>query len=417
MAQDGTKTKGWSRRTLLAGGGAVGLAGFAAACKYGSQIFLLRSAPEHKGPIPEAWSQSRVESYRPFGNTGFAMSDISFGTSGLNDADVVRRALDRGINYFDTSPDYSHTQSERALGEGIRDTPRDKIFVASKFCTPSGHLGTNTPADEIVRSVEDSLQRIGTDYLDVALIHAVNTVDRLMAPTFHEAFDRLKQDGKVRYLGVSSHTPDLELVMRTAVDSGRFDMMMVAYNFANWPQLPQIFADAHARGMGVVAMKTLKGAYHTQLSDFTPSERQSFPQAAFKWVLSNQNMSGLVVTMNRFEQIDEYLYASGETMTDSDVALLERYDQLTGNHYCRPGCGDCLDSCPYDVPIDDILRYQMYARSYGQEKIAITDYARLDAAHNASQCASCPAPCEAACPYELPIRNRLSQAHRELRLA
>jgi hypothetical protein len=416
MAPDDNGRKGWSRRALLAGGGAVGLAGVAAACKYGSQVFLLRDAPVHQGAIPEDWATSRVESYRPFGRTGFTMSDISFGTSGLSDAGVVRRALDRGINYFDTSPDYSHTQSERALGEGLRGVPRDQVFVASKFCTPSGHLDADTPADEIVRSVEESLRRIGTDYLDVALIHAVNTVERLMAPTFHEAFDRLKEAGKVRYLGVSSHTPDLELVMRTAVNSGRFDMIMVAYNFSNWPELPAIFADAHRRGVAVVAMKTLKGAYHTQLADFTPTERESFPQAAFKWVLSNSDVSGLVVTMSRFEQIDEYLYASGKAVTANDVALLERYDQLTGNHYCRPGCGECLDSCPYGVPIDDILRYQMYARSYGQEKVAMDDYAGVDPSRNAAHCATCPAPCEAACPYDLPIRNRLTQAHRELRL-
>lgn len=416
MSEPVKPTRGWSRRTLLAGGGVAGLAGVAAACKYGTQFFLLRNAPEHKGPLPDEWGQSRVASYRPFGNTDFRISDISFGTSGLDDADVVRRALDRGINYFDTSPDYSHAESERSLGAGIRGVARDKIFVASKFCTPKGHLAHDTPTADIIRAVEDSLTRIGTDYLDVVHIHAVNTLERLMAPTFHEAFDRLKEAGKVRHLGVSSHTPDLELVMRTAVDSGRFDVIMVAYNFHNWPQLPAIFADARRRGVAVVAMKTLKGAYHTQLADFTPSERESFPQAAFKWVLANPDVSGLVVTMNRYEQIDEYLYASGKALTDADLALLARYDQLTASHYCRPGCGECLDACPYDVPIDDILRYQMYARSYGQEKIAITDYARIDAAHDASHCATCPAPCEAACPYGLPIRGRLTQAHRELRL-
>ena len=84
--------------------------------------------------------------------------------------------------------------------------------------------------------------------------------------------------------------PDLEKVMRHAVDSGRFDVIMVAYNFKNWPELTTIFADAKKKGVGVVAMKTLKGAKHTALSDFTPTERESFSQAAFKWVLSNENV-------------------------------------------------------------------------------------------------------------------------------
>jgi len=163
-------------------------------------------------------------------------------------------------------------------------------------------------------------------------------------------------------------------------------------------------------------MKTLKGAYNTQLSDFTPSERESFPQAAFKWVLSNQDVSGLVVSISRFDQIDEYLYASGHPTTPSDLALLEKYDHLIRQEYCRPGCGECLDQCPAGVRIDDILRYQMYARSYGRERQAIEKYARLPGA-DASQCAQCPAPCEAACPFEIPIRRRLIESHRELRLS
>jgi predicted aldo/keto reductase-like oxidoreductase len=342
------------------------------------------------------------------------MSDISFGCSGLSDAGVARRGTERGITYFDTSPDYSRAGSERALGEGVRGTPRDRLFLVSKFCTPDGHLASDTPVQTVIAAVEGSLQRLGTDYLDLVHIHAVNSLDRLMAPNIHEAFDRLKQAGKVRFLGVSSHTPDLETVMRHAVDSGRFDVIMVAYNFKNWPDLTNIFQRAHERGVGVVAMKTLKGAQHTKLSDFTPTERESFAQAAFKWVLSNPHVSGLVVSMSRYEQIDEYLNASGQPFTERDQALLEKYDQLVAHAYCRPGCGECLDACPYGVPVNDILRYSMYAENYGREKDAILRYARLDPAQRADHCAGCAAPCEKQCPFELPIRAKLMHAHRLL---
>jgi len=345
------------------------------------------------------------------------MSDISFGTGALRDPNVVRSALERGVNYFDTSPDYSDALSERALGEAIQGHPRGQIFVVSKFCTPEGHLPNDTRVKDVIAAVEASLQRLKTDYLDLVHIHACNSVDRLMAPNIHEAFDRLRDAGKVRFLGVSSHTPDLETVMRTAVDSERFDVIMVAYNFKNWPDLTYIFRDAHERGVGVVAMKTLKGALHSRLADFTPSERESFAQAAFRWVLSNNHVSGLVVTMSELRQIDEYLYASGGTFDDSDLALLEKYEERIARDYCRPGCGDCLDSCPQGLPIDDILRYQMYAENYGNEKRALEKYARLGADRQAAACASCPAPCESACPFELPIRDKLVRAHHQLRLA
>lgn len=403
-----------SRRAILAGAGAVAAGATVAGCEYASQLYLLRNAPTQAESPQDGWAGSKVVAHRPLGRTGFAMSDISFGTSKLQDPDVVKRAIARGINYFDTSPDYSDEASERALGKGIQGTPRDQVFIASKFCDASGHLDDDTPVPDVMAAVEGSLSRLQVDHLDLVHVHAVNSVDRLMAPNIHEAFDRLKEQGKVRFLGVSSHTPRLEEVMRHAVDSDRFDVIMVAYNFKNWPQLHDIFHDAHEKGVGVVAMKTLKGAYHTQLADFSPSERESFAQAAFKWVLSNPDVSGLVVTIAHFPQIDEYLHASGQSLTKQDVALLEKYDDQIAKIYCRPGCGECLESCPADVPVDDLLRYRMYAESYGQEKDAMRAYAQVDPARTAENCVGCAAPCEAACPFEIPIRDRLVETHRRL---
>ncbi len=299
------KTASPSRRNFLrtaALGVAGGSAALAAGCKYQSQIFLVKGAPKEATEKSPEWHEARIRGYRPLGRTGMQMSDVSFGTSGLDNAATVKHALERGVNYFDTSPDYSRAGSEQTLGEGIKGHPRDKLFIVSKFCTPDGHLDNDTPVKEVIAAVEGSLKRLGTDYLDLAHIHAVNSIDRLMNPNIHEAFDRLKEQGKLRFLGVSSHTPDLEKVMRHAVDSGRFDVIMVAYNFKNWPALTTIFADAKKKGVGVVAMKTLKGAKHTALSDFTPSERESFSQAAFKWVLSNGDVSGLVVSINSLSQ-------------------------------------------------------------------------------------------------------------------
>jgi hypothetical protein len=405
-----------TRRQLLATAGAAGAAAGVAGCKYGTQLFLVGEAPETEVQSP-TWEGSRIVRWRPLGRTGFSMSDVSFGCAGLADPAVARNAVERGVTYFDTSPDYSRTGSEQALGAGIRGFPRDRLFVASKLCTADGHLASDTPVPKVIEAVEGSLRRLGTDYLDLVHIHAVNTIERLMAPTLHEAFDRLREAGKVRFLGVSSHTPDLEKVMRHAVASGRFDVIMVAYNFRNWPDLGEIFASARERGVGVVAMKTLKGAHHSHLAEFTPTERESFAQAAFTWVLSNPDVAGLVVSISRFEQLDEYLFASGRAPTPDDVALLEKYDRLVARTYCRPGCGACLAECPHDVPIDDVLRYRMYFEGYGREKEAMRLYAALDSGRRAEGCASCDAPCAKACPFEIPIRERMTEADRLLRLA
>jgi predicted aldo/keto reductase-like oxidoreductase len=406
------------RRFLRTAGLSIAGAGVAlTGCEYQSQLFLLKPVPKQaKAQSPE-WQEAHIRHYRPLGRTGAHMSDIAFGCSGLDNVTVVKQALERGVNYFDTSPDYSRAGSERVLGEAIRGYPREQLFIVSKFCTPDGHLRTDASVAEVIAAVEGSLQRLGTDYLDLAHIHACNSIERLMAPNIHEAFDRVKEQGKLRFLGVSSHTPRLETVMRHAVDSGRFDVIMVAYNFKNWPDLTTIFHDAKQKGVGVVAMKTLKGARHTVLSDFTPTERESFAQAAFKWVLSNDDVSGLVISINSLSQLDEYLHASGQPLQQADLDLLEKYDRLVAREYCRPGCDACLSSCPAEVPINDIFRYAMYYENYGQQRVGMEEYSRIPVAHNASQCVDCRAPCEHACPFDIPIKEKMLRFDRLLRFA
>ena len=105
-------------------------------------------------------------------------------------ADVVRLALERGVNYVDTSPDYSATGSEECVGRALAGI-RDQVFVATKWCTPWGHLGAGTSVADYEGVIEQSLVRLGTDYVDLVHVHSCDEVDRLMDPNMFEAFDRL----------------------------------------------------------------------------------------------------------------------------------------------------------------------------------------------------------------------------------
>ena len=361
------------------------------------------------------WEGSRIASMRRLGRTEAMVSDIAVGTGRFQGREVARLAIERGVNYFDTAPDYSEHGSEIELGIAIVDVRRDDLFLATKFCVGEGHLPNDTPVPEIIRAVEGSLQRLNTDYVDLIHIHSCDRLDRLMAPNIHEAFDRLKEQGKVRFLGVSTHTPNLEEVANAAIDSGRFDVMMLAYHFGLYPNFAHILEKARKADVGIVAMKTLKGAKHTNLADFR-EEAGAYSQAAFRWVLANPAVSCLVVSFSQLRHVDEYLYASGQPVRDSDVALLERYDELTRGDYCQPHCGVCLDSCSYDLAINDVLRYRMYFKDYGWEKEGMRLYAKLDEANNASRCITCTAPCTNQCPIGVPIREKMLDAHRQLRL-
>jgi predicted aldo/keto reductase-like oxidoreductase len=160
-------------------------------------------------------------------------------------------------------------------------------------------------------------------------------------------------------------------------------------------------------------MKTLKGAKHTNLAAFR-DEASAYSQAAFRWVLSNPNVSCLVISFSQLQHVDDYPYASGGALTHPDMALLRRYDELTAGDYCQPHCGACLASCAYDLPVNDVLRYRMYFKDYRWEKEGMRLYAKLS--RGAAVCAGCAAPCARTCPLGVPIQEKMLDAHGVLSL-
>jgi ferredoxin len=113
--------------------------------------------------------------------------------------------------------------------------------------------------------------------------------------------------------------------------------------------------------------------------------------------------------------VDEYLYASGKALSDTDKALLREYDHQILGSYCAPHCGACLESCPEGVPIHDVLRHRMYFEDYGWEKEGMRLYSQLGV--NAAACSGCAAPCMGSCPVGIPIQERTLGAHELLTLA
>ena len=364
----------------------------------------------------DAWRGARVQAYGRLGRTQWRVSDTVLGAGRLRGDDawkIVKTAFERGVNYVDTAPDYSTAGSELAVGRALREIPRDQIFLATKFCTPIGHLPEGTSVARYKEVVQESLVRLGTDYVDLVHIHSCDETGRLMDPNVHEAFDRLKQEGKVRFLGVSTHTPRLVDVANRAIDSGRFDVMMLAYHHGIWPTLPEIIDRAHdAQDMGIVAMKTLKGAKHKNLENF--HDAHSYAQAALRWVHENPKVSCAVISFFEMQHVDEYLAASGGRLASTDRDILRRYDNAIVGSYCAPHCGVCLPACPEGVPIHDVLRHRMYFEDYHAERDAMELYAKLSV--NASVCTGCSAPCLGSCPLGIAIPERTRGAHALLTL-
>jgi predicted aldo/keto reductase-like oxidoreductase len=386
----------------------------------------LSALPLRAWAQPAAQGQVFVRRYVTLGRTGMRVSDISFGSSrlGAKEGSTVRHALDRGINYFDTADTYRGGDSETTIGLALRGK-RDRVYIASKTYT-----GPTDRRDSMMSALEQSLRRLHTDYVDVYFTHAVNEVARLQNPEWREFTARAKQQGKLRWVGMSGHAGRLIECLDYALDTDGVDVILVAHNFgqdpafyqqftrtfdfvARQPDLPRVLQKAKGKGVGVIAMKTLMGA---RLNDMRPFERggATFSQAALRWVLSNKNVDALIISMTSGEGIDEYLGASGWQSTASDdLPLLRRYVHLHGTTQCRHGCQDCLGACPYGVPIGEVLRTRMYAVDYGDTRLARDEYALLPG--GAAPCLSCAAkPCQGACSHGLPIERLLAPTHRML---
>src|SRR5262245_24908601 len=416
MNPDGTRSSDGDhrlgRRELLQRGALAGLA--------------MTGLPAGANAQSPQKSDGQVRRYAVLGRTGLRVSDISFGGSqlGSGERDTVRHALDHGINYFDTADSYRGGESETTIGEVVRGK-RDRVYIASKTWASASDR-----RDSMMQKLEQSLRRLRTDYLDVYFNHAVNEVDRLKNPEWREFTARAKQQGKIRFVGMSGHAGRLIECLDYVLDTDGVDVILVAYNFgqdpaflqqftrtfdfiARQPDLPRVLQKARAKGVGVVAMKTLMGA---RLNDMRPFEKDgaTFAQAAFRWVLSNKNADALIVSMTSGPLIDEYLGASGWRATaDGDLPLLRRYARVNGASYCRHACQDCSRACPYGVQVGDVLRARMYAVDYGDLRLARSEYAMLSG--GAAACLSCSAqPCLGACSHGLPIERLLPMTHRML---
>lgn len=364
----------------------------------------------------------RVREYRKLGSTGFKMSDISFGGGAVTSPSLVGRALNLGVNYFDTAPDYG--DSEAVIGRVLaKYKKRNEIFIASKFCDPVpyktgvSHLQLPKSKAQYIAAVENSLKRLRTDHLDVVFVHAMGELEdsarerkRLLDSNMLEAFADLKKAGKARYLAVSSHGPHgMEKLMGDAVDSGNYDLIMPAFNFMDFPKLPAVMTKAVKKGMGVVAMKTLAGARKLEPKPVGAV----FEHAAFKWVLRHKQVSGLIVTMKTFEDLNLYVKASGVAFRSAEEHVLRRYARQFGTDYCRTGCGDCESSCPSGVNIATTLRYQMYYEHYGQKKRALALYQSSPGTVDA--CTTCTTQqCNSACPKGVSVSAKLKLAGKQL---
>lgn len=375
--------------------GAAGVAG----------AHLFSSCAQHKTSLNPPCDELRVKKYNDLGATGLKVSDVSLG--GAREDSVLRYALDKGINLYDTAEQYFNGQHEADYGRAFKDV-RDKVIVVTKHVHG---MTRKISKKDVIDRFDASLKRMGWEYIDIAMIHHLDDPKTLENQELLSGYEALKKAGKFRFFGFSTHKA--EPVCEAAFDTGLFSVMLLIYNSMQYPNRSKIITKAKKLGVGVLAMKTMMGRRQDRIVELI-NEKTSFSQAAIKWALTDEAISSVCISMRTFEHVDEYLKASGKTLTPDDEAVLQKYIAAVDNKVCRVGCDLCLSSCPSNVAIHDIMRFGMYYKNYGDEKKALQEYANLD--HKASDCKQCEGRCSRACPHGLQIQDRMIRYDEMLRI-
>jgi predicted aldo/keto reductase-like oxidoreductase len=388
----GKETTGINRRDFLKVGLAgttsalLGWEGLADAMQYASAEPFVFPAPV----------------YRTLGRTGLKITMISFGAMLTPEPEVIKIAFDHGVNYVDTARRYMGGKNEEIVAKALKGN-RDKVYVATKISPAS------TSKENIFKDVETSLKALETDYVDVIQLHNLTgREDRIFNPEIREALVRLKEQGKVRFFGVTTHKNEAEVLHALADDKDRFfDTALVKYNFKSDAQTQQAIARAAQANIGIIAMKTLAGGYATDaLGPFSPY------QAAIKWVLQDQHITATIPGMRDLAQLREDIAVMGTRFGYLDNFILKRYGAAVQPYYCHL-CGKCEATCPKGVEISTINRCLMYAEAYKSPVLARSTYHEIPSSLSASVCLDC-SDCVARCINKLDIPLKMERARKLL---
>ena len=350
---------------------------------------------------------------RTLGKTGETVPVLMMGTCQELDPRYdkrLHRAFQMGVDYIDTAQMYANGQSQKQIAPFIKQVGgREKLWLTTKV-----HLKIDeaTPA-KYEENLDSCLADLEVDNVDLFLMHMAHD-ERYLGPEFLAMGEHLKKSGKIRYFGFSAHDGSVPRMLTKAAEVGGVDAILFRYNFREYGDvaLNKAIDAAHGAGIGLIAMKTLAAIpddgqeLETYLSkDFTPV------QAKLKAVLADERISGIASQMSNVEQVMENTAAalSPKQLAMSDFMQLNRYAAQTASAYCN-GCGRCEDASEGCLRIGDTLRYVMYHECYaGQREEAKRLFARLTPEERAFAQVDLRA-AEAACPRNIPIRQRLAEA-------
>ena len=326
--------------------------------------------------------------YRILGKTGLKVTSVGFGCMITSDPSVISKAVDLGVNYFDTARGYQHGNNERMVGAALGDR-RKSVFVSTK--------SEAEDKKSALADLDTSLQELRTDYLDIWYLHSKDEPESLNAGLL-EAVQFAKAQGKARFVGLSTHSA--ETMVPAAIKTGVLDVVLITYNYTMGSRLDPMIGAAEKAGLGVVAMKVMA---HGK-KDLKPG----VGPAALKWVLKNKGVRTTIPSMVDMDQLDQNFRTMSSAFSPADQAVLTACLDQLAPVYCRM-CGNCRGMCPRGLPVADMLRYLTYADGYGQFALGRERFQGLPEDIRNVRCADC-GTCIVDCPNGVQVSRRLGKA-------
>jgi predicted aldo/keto reductase-like oxidoreductase len=405
MSFDKNKNNTPNRRDFLKKAAAIGLGAAVGGPAFGRLQRASAQIALPKAPMPR----------RPFGRSGITVSTLSLGGMFdiLNNRLMLAKALEWGIDYWDTAEGYGGGRSEEGIGRWFARNPdtRKQVFLVTKL---SPRRGTDfTPR------LEASLKRLHTDYIDLLFVHGINAVDK-MDPGLESWSRAMKKAGKLRLFGFSTHA-NMEDCLEGAARMPWIDGIMFSYNFRlmHEPRMKAAVDACFRTGIGLTAMKTQGGGPVKSDSESEIKMAGRFMQKGFTdhqarlmAVWEDKRIASICSQMpNLTIMANNAAAAVDQTrLSQSDRALLAQYADETFSDYCA-GCGRlCSQALDNNVPINDVMRCLMYVHSYQDLTLARSAFETLPAQTGALLVQLDFKAAERSCPRNLPIGRLMREA-------
>ncbi|MCG6881332.1 MAG: aldo/keto reductase [Deltaproteobacteria bacterium] len=405
MPVDEKKNDEPSRRDFLKKAAAIGLG-----AAVGGSAFSRPASASAKSAFPSAPVPSRI-----FGRSGIKVSTLSLGGMFdiLNNRLMLAKALEWGIDYWDTAESYGGGRSEEGIGRWFARKPetRERVFLVSKL---SPRRGTDfTPR------LEASLKRLHTDYLDLFFVHGISSIDE-MTPDMKAWSQAMKKEGKLKLFGFSTHS-NMEECLEGAAKLPWIDGIMFTYNYRlmSKPRMKAAVEACHRTGIGLTAMKTqgggpVKSDSQTEIDMAGRFMQKGFTdyQAKLMAVWGDKRITSICSQMPNLTILAANAVAAVDQkgLSASDRALLDQYASKTCSDYCA-GCGRiCTQAMVQEVPINDVMRCLMYAHVYQDVMLARSTFQTLPAQTKTLLDRLDFGNAERSCPQRLPIGRMMKEA-------